>query len=270
MKEDIQRNIHLSNDLYRVLEKGELEVHYQPQIKTATGEIIGLEALLRWNHPERGSVPPGLFIPLAEANGTITRVGKWVLETAVRQNKKWQIMGRSDLRMAVNLSVVQLNDPGLVPTVSRILKEADMDPKYLEIEITESAATKESGRIMETLYGLKSLGATISIDDFGTEYSSLSRLKVLPIDRIKIDMQFVQSIERSEKDQAIVKIIISLAKSLGLGVLAEGVETAPQLEFLNQKMCDEVQGYYYYRPMTADKVEQLLFPAREKPKSPHS
>ncbi len=260
MKDDVQKNIHLSNDLYRVLEKRELEVHYQPQIKTATGGIIGLEALLRWNHPQRGSIPPSLFIPLAEANGTITSVGKWVLETAIRQNKRWQIMGRPDLRMAVNLSVVQLNDPGLVLSVSRILKEQDMDPKYLEIEITESAATKESGRIMETLYGLKSLGVTISIDDFGTEYSSLSRLKVLPVDRIKIDMQFVQSIERSEKDQAIVKVIISLAKSLGLGVLAEGVETAPQLDFLNRKMCDEVQGYYYYKPMPADEVEQLLFP----------
>lgn len=258
MKEEVKRNIKLSNNLYRAQERDEFTVYYQPQIKLNTGEIIGLEALLRWNHPEMGMIPPGIFIPLSEMNGTINNIGEWVLKTAVRQNKKWQDMGFPPLRIAVNLSIVQFSNPNFVNTVDRILKEADLSPKYLELEITESIATKEAAHVVDALTRLKQLGVSISIDDFGTEYSSLNRLKALPIDRIKIDMQFIQGIEGSEKDQAITKIIINLAKSLRLEVLAEGVETTPQLEFLNQGMCDEVQGYYYYKPMPAEEIEKLF------------
>ena len=260
IKEEVKQNIKLSNCLYRVQERDELILYYQPQVKLNTGQIIGLEALLRWNHPEMGMIPPSSFIPLAETNGTINSIGEWVLKTAARQNRIWQDKGYPHLRMAVNLSIVQFNNPRLVANVERILQETGLNPKYLELEVTESVATKESANIVDTLNRLKQLGVSISIDDFGTEYSSLNRLKELPIDRIKIDMQFVQGIEGNEKDQAITKVIINLAKSLGLEVLAEGVETAPQLEFLNQRMCDEVQGYYYYKPMPAEEIEKLLNP----------
>ncbi|MFA5528078.1 MAG: EAL domain-containing protein [Peptostreptococcales bacterium] len=258
MKEEVKRNIKLSNQLYRVQEKGELVLHYQPQVKLSTGKIVGLEALLRWKHPEIGMIPPSVFIPLAEMNGTIMSIGKWVLETAIHQNKEWQKKGFPPIRIAVNLSLVQFSNPDFVNQITSILKEAKLEPKYLELEITESIATKESSHITGALNQLKEFGISISIDDFGTEYSSLSRLKALPIDRIKIDMQFIQGIEGCEKDQAITKVIINLAKSLGLEVLAEGVETSPQLDFLNQKMCDEVQGYYCYKPMPAEEIETIF------------
>ncbi len=258
MKEEVKKNIRLSNQLHRVQERNELAVYYQPQVRLSTGEIVGLEALLRWRHPDMGMIPPKAFIPLAEMNGTINSIGEWVLKTAVYQNKRWQQMGFPHLRIAVNLSVIQFGNPNFVSNMDKLLKESGLDPKYLELEITESVATKEGTHIVGALNKLKQLGVSISIDDFGTEYSSLNRLKALPIDRIKIDMQFIQGIERSEKDQAITKIIINLAKSLGLEVLAEGVETMPQLEFLNQKMCDDVQGFYYYKPMPADEIEKLF------------
>lgn len=260
MKDEVKQNIKLSNYLYRVQERDELVLYYQPQVKLNTGQIVGLEALLRWNHPEMGMIFPDAFIHLAEMNGTINSIGEWVLKTAARQNRLWQDKGYPHLRMAVNLSVVQFNNPSFVSNVERILQETGLNPKYLELEITESVATKDAANIVDALNRLKQLGVSISIDDFGTEYSSLNRIKELPIDRIKIDMQFVQGIEGNEKDQAITKVIINLAKNLGLEVLAEGVETAPQLEFLNQRMCDEVQGYYYYRPMPAEEIEKLLNP----------
>lgn len=258
MNEKVKKDVGLSNSLYQAEERNELVVYYQPQIRLQTGGIVGLEALLRWNHPELGMILPRVFIPLAEANGTISSIGQWVLKTAIRQNKKWQDMGFPHLRMAINISPVQFNNPDFAENLDQLLKEEGLNPKYLELEITESVATKESGHILNTLNKLKQLGVTISIDDFGREYSSLNRLKTLPVDRIKIDMQFVHGIEGSEKDQAITKVIINLAKNLGLEVLAEGVETMPQLEFLNKKMCDEVQGYYYFKPMTAEEIEEIL------------
>lgn len=258
MKDDVMINIKLSNRLYRVEERNELLLYYQPQICLYTGRITGLEALLRWKHPELGMILPNVFIPLAERNGTINSIGDWVLKTAVSQNKRWQEMGLPHLRIGVNLSVIQLNNPDFADNVDRILKETGLKPEYLDLEITESAATREPNTTSDILHKLKGLGVSISIDDFGIEYSSLSRLKSLPIDRIKIDMQFVHGIEHSEKDQAITKVIINLAKNLGIGVLAEGVETVPQKEFLAQKMCDEVQGYFYYKPMPAVEIEELL------------
>ncbi|MEG3069639.1 MAG: EAL domain-containing protein [Candidatus Syntrophopropionicum ammoniitolerans] len=258
MKEDVRKNVILSNSLYRALEHNELAVHYQPQVRLHTGRIIGLEALLRWRHPEMGMSAPNVFIPLAEKNGLIHSIGEWVLKTAVNQNKKWQDMGLPHVRMAVNLSISQFNNPLIANSIENILTEAGLSPGHLELEITEDIASKEAKHTVNVLNRLKKLGVSISIDDFGKEYSSLNRLKMLPIDRIKIDMQFIHGIEGSEKDQAITKVIITLAKSLGLEVLAEGVETAPQLEFLSQRLCDDVQGYYYYKPMPAEEIEKLL------------
>ena len=258
MKDQIEKNIRLSNDLHYALERNELTVYYQPQVDLNDKKITGLEALLRWNHPEFGIIPPKEFIPLAEKNGLINSIGAWVLETACSQNKKWQEMGLPKLQMAVNLSGVQFINANIVEDIDRILKKTALDPKYLELEITESIAIKETNLVVDILNKLKKLGVSIAIDDFGTEYSSLSRIKSLPIDRIKIDMEFIHGIEKSEKDQAITMVIINLAKNLGLNVLAEGVETAPQLEFLNQKMCDYVQGFYYYKPMPAEEMEKIL------------
>lgn len=258
MKEEVQMNMTLSNDLYRGLEKDEFIVYYQPQMDIVTGEIKGVEALLRWVHTKEGMIPPEVFIPLAENNGLINSIGEWVLRTACIQNKEWQDMGLPHLRMAVNLSVIQFINPNIVSNVENILSETGLSPKYLELEVTESIAIKEATHAEETLNKLKEIGISIAIDDFGTEYSSLNRLKILPIDRIKIDMQFTQGIENNEKDRAITMVIIDLAKSLGLNVLAEGVETREQMEFLNQRLCDEVQGYYYHKPMPAKEIEKLL------------
>ncbi|HHX61588.1 MAG TPA: EAL domain-containing protein [Epulopiscium sp.] len=258
MKEEVEMNIILSNDLSSAIERNELVVYYQPQVDIVSGRINGLEALLRWEHPEKGMISPGVFIPLAEKNGLINSIGEWVLRTACIQTKKWQDMNLPPLRMAVNLSAIQLISPSIVNLVKDILKESNLASEYLEIEITESAAIKESIYIEEALAKLKNIGVTIAIDDFGTEYSSLSRLKLLPIDRIKIDMQFTQGIESNEKDRAIIMVIINLAKNLGLNVIAEGVETKGQLDFLNQKLCDDVQGYYYYKPMPMAEVEEVL------------
>lgn len=258
MRDEVQRNMMLSNSLYHALERNELTVYYQPQVRLNTGQIIGVEALLRWKHPQLGMIPPGILIPLAEKNGLINSIGEWMLRTASRQNKKWQDMGLPHLRMAVNLSISQFKNPRLVDSVDCILKETGLSPEYLELEIAESIAANEANYIIDMLNRLKSLGVLVSIDDFGTAYPSLSLLKTLPLDRIKIDMQFMQDIEGNEKDRAITKIVINLARSLGLEVLAEGVETAPQSEFLNRKMCDVVQGYYYYKPMPAEEIERLL------------
>lgn len=258
MKEEAKKNMLLSNHLFRVIEKDQLMVYYQPQINFKTGKIIGLEALLRWKHPEFGTVPPSIFIPLSEKNGSINKIGEWVLRTACRQNKKWQEMNLLHGRVGVNLSAIQFNDPLIVEKIENIIKETRLDPKYLDLEITESVAVKENANVIEVLTRLKKLGVSISIDDFGTEYSSLSRLKLLPIDRIKIDMQFIHGIEGNLKDQAITRVIINLAKSLELEVIAEGVETEGQMQYLNQKMCDEAQGYYYYTPMPAGELEKIL------------
>ncbi len=258
MKVEVEKKSILSKNLYWALERNELDIYYQPQIKLSTGEIIGLEALLRWKHPELGMISPGIFIPLAEQTGLINNMGDWVLREASKQAKIWQDMGLGPIRIAVNLSVLQFNNPNIVRNVGDILNETGLNPEYLELEITENIAIEEERYTLDILNRLKKLGVSISIDDFGTAYSSLSRLKSLPIDRIKIDMQFVQAIENSEKDQAIVQVIINLARSLGLGVLAEGVETKSQLEFLNQKNCDDVQGYYYYRPMPVNEIEEIL------------
>lgn len=258
MKEEVGRKMKLTTLLYHALDNGELTLYYQPQICLKTNRIIGVEALLRWKHPKLGMIYPKTFIPLAEQTGLINPIGEWVLRTACAQNKAWQDMGLPPVRMGVNVSVYQLKNPGFIELIEEVLTKTQLAPGDLEIEITESMIMKESDFIISVLCELKKLGLVISIDDFGTEYSSLSRLKMLPIDRIKMDMQFVHGIEKSDKDKAITKVIITLAQNLGVKVVAEGVETEKQLQFLSMRMCDEVQGFYCYRPAPADEVEKIL------------
>ncbi len=258
LKDSAIETMLLTNSLHRAIERNEMMLYYQPQVNSLTGEIEGVEALLRWNHPKVGFVSPIKFIPLAEKTRLILPIGIWVLKTACKQCKNWQERGFKKIRMAVNFSVHQLNDPDIVEQVEEILKEVSLQPNYLEIELTESIAMERSGKVSETLKQFKDLGVNLSIDDFGTEYSSLSRLKDLPIDRVKIDMSFIQGIGKSEKDETITKAVILLASTLGLGTIAEGVETKEQLDFLNNRICDQVQGFYFYKPMPAEEMEELL------------
>ncbi|MFA9422282.1 MAG: putative bifunctional diguanylate cyclase/phosphodiesterase [Sedimentibacter sp.] len=251
-------NMKMSNLLYRAIERNELEVYYQPQVNSNSGKIIGLEALLRWNSTELGMVMPETFIPIAEKTGLIISIGEWVLRTACNQNKDWQDSGLSRIPVAVNVSIRQFDSRKIFNQVQDILTQTGLDPKYLELEITESVAMKESGYIIDTLNNLKNLGIFISIDDFGTAYSSLSNLKRLPVDKIKIAMPFIHGIDVSNKDEAITKAVILMGKSMGLRVIAEGVETENQLSFLNKRMCDEIQGFYYFKPMPKSEVEKLL------------
>lgn len=258
MKEEIIRKMKLTGNLYRAMERDELLLHYQPQVNVITGEITGFEALLRWNNTEFGMIPPSVFIPIAEQTGLINQIGEWVLHTACIQLKAWQAKGLQKSRIAVNLSAEQFRDRKLSSNIRRILDETGLDARYLELEITESIAGQEEENVLKMLHELKQLGVWISIDDFGMEYSSLNRLKILPIDQLKIDIQFVRNICKSDKDEAIAKTIIQLAKNLELNVIAEGVEHEEQYEFFRKEECDEIQGYYFYRPMPATEIEKLL------------
>jgi diguanylate cyclase (GGDEF)-like protein len=258
IKKEFFVNMELSNRLYRALERDELALDYQPKVIPSTEEMIAVEALIRWHHPQKGVIPPNQFIPMAEKNGLITPIGNWVLQTACRQQKIWQKMGYRSLRMAVNLSLGQFRNKTLVRDLASILQETGLDPSCLELEITESIAINEPENINKTLNELKELGISISIDDFGTQYSSLSRLKNLPIDRIKIDMHFIHGISVDSKQEGIIKAIMQLAKTLDLKVTAEGVETEQQLAFLQEILCDEIQGFYYYKPMPAAELESIL------------
>ncbi|MEL4105460.1 EAL domain-containing protein [Oscillospiraceae bacterium WX1] len=258
LKNEVLRKIKITNSLYRALDRDELYLNFQPQVSLTTGEIIGVEALIRWRHPELGLVSPAVFIPIAEQIGVIGDIGEWVLEAACRQAKAWQDAGLNPGTIAVNVSAYQLRNQNFTENLHKILKKTGLDPAFLEIEITESAAMNETNNVLGLMNCLRSLGILIAIDDFGTDYSSLSRLKELPIDKIKIDKQFVDGIEDSEKDQAIVRTIINLAKNLDLKVIAEGVENAAQLAFLKEEQCDDVQGYFFHKPMSAEDIENNL------------
>jgi diguanylate cyclase (GGDEF)-like protein len=258
MKEAINETLKISNKLYRALEKNELELYYQPQVSTYTYEIVGVEALLRWKNPELGMIPPSKFIVIAEQTGLIINIGEWVLKTACKQNKMWQDAGYPKIRMAINISVKQFEDHSLLTVIEDVLKETEIDPKYIEIEITESVIMKEKEYVIATLNKLSEMGIQIAIDDFGTDYSSLSYLKNLPANRIKIAMPFVHGINVNNKDESITKAIIVLAKNMNMGLIAEGVETQMQLEFLSQGLCDEIQGFYFYKPMPASEMENIL------------
>ncbi len=258
MKEEARINILLTNDLHRALERNELFLHYQPQLEAATEEIIGAEALLRWRHPRLGMIPPTTFIPLAERTGQISNIGAWVINQACFQNKRWQHAGLKPITMAVNLSPGQFLDGHLVDAVQNALAESRLNPQFLELEITENIAAHDAHNIAFALGRLKALGVRIAIDDFGSGYSSLDRFKSLPVDKLKIDMRFVRGIGIGNKDEEIIKVILQLGKTFGTKVLAEGVEDEKQLSFLRENFCDEVQGFYYYKPMAADEMGGVL------------
>ena len=266
MKEDMTERIELTNHLYRALERNELEVYYQPQISVVNNRIVGFEALLRWNHPTKGLLLPGKFISLAEHSRLINPIGLWILETVCQQIKQWEELNLDDIKIAVNVSPIQFLDPEFFFIIRDTVLKVGINPKLLEIEITESIATNKSLNIEPILHALKEFGVSIAIDDFGTEYSSLSRLKTLSVDRIKMDMHFVHSISKSDKDDAIAKIIIQLAKNLDLNVTAEGIETENQMRFLTTNACDEVQGFFYYHPMNAIEAEKLLLEQKKHDK----
>lgn len=256
MKDETQEKVKLTNSLYRALEREEFDLHYQPQVDVKSGKLVGLEALLRWTHPEHGTVSPGVFIPLAEHTGLINAIGDWVIATACRQGAQWQKRGLEGVRMAVNLSVEQFRSSGFSDRIEEILIETGMSPELLELEVTESIALDDSYDVVNTLEKLRESNIMVAIDDFGTEYSSLSRIKLLPADRIKIDRQFVKSLDVDKKDKAVVKAIIELARNLDFKVIAEGVETEEQLEFLKRQNCDEIQGYYYCKPLPPEELEK--------------
>jgi len=248
----------LETNLYRSVEREELLLHFQPQVSLQSGNIVGVEALVRWRHPEIGLVPPAKFIPLAEENGLIGAIGKWVLRAACAQAKAWQNDGLTPFRIAVNLSGRQLGKINIVQEVRDVLEDTGLDPCYLELELTESSVMKQAERAARTLDALRELGTTIAIDDFGTGYSSLSYLKRFPVDRLKIDRSFVRDIPEDANDIALAKAIVALGHSLNLSVVAEGVETQAQRELLTSIGCDEMQGFLYSAPRTASELASLL------------
>jgi diguanylate cyclase (GGDEF)-like protein len=256
------KRLALENGLRRALERSEFEVHYQPQVDINTRKIVGMEALVRWRHPELGLVSPSEFIPLAEDTGLIVPIGEWVLRTACAQSKSWQDEGFASLRMAVNLSARQFQQQNLSEMVVRILQETGLDPHQLELELTESSIMKNPESTVRTLSELKAMGVKISVDDFGTGYSSLGYLKRLPIDMLKIDQSFVHEMTTDPDDAALVMAIITLSHNLRLKVIAEGVETDEQLRFLHLLRCDEGQGYLFSRPLTVEACHQLLVEAK--------
>ncbi|HEX8404259.1 MAG TPA: EAL domain-containing protein [Duganella sp.] len=258
MNERTLDRLKIENDLRRALERDEFVLHYQPQLSLSTGKIIGMEVLLRWNHPTQGMVPPGRFIGLAEDMGLIVPIGAWVLRTACLQTMAWHRAGWTGLRVAVNLSPRQFTQYSLVQSIADLLEETGMDPQWLELELTEGTVMHDVDHAIEVLRNLKALGVQISIDDFGTGYSSLSYLRRFPIDVLKIDQSFVRELSTDKDDAAIVRTIITLAHSLRLQVIAEGVETTAQLNFLRAEGCDMMQGYYYSRPVGTAEFEELL------------
>lgn len=246
----------IKNSLGRALERDEFQVHYQPQVEASTGRIIGLEALIRWHHPKRGMIPPASFIPVAEETGLIVPIGERVLRMVCSQSKVWQAAGLPPIRIAVNLSPRQFSQKNLAERIKAILAETRLDPKYLELEITENMAMKDNN--LATLQELRNMGITISIDDFGTQYSSLSYLKRLPVNKIKIDRSFVNGISKDQKDEAIILAMLLIARRLNLTVIAEGVETRDQFHFLQNNDCTDIQGYLFHKPQPAESIETLL------------
>jgi EAL domain-containing protein (putative c-di-GMP-specific phosphodiesterase class I) len=248
----------LETSLRRAVERSELVLHYQPKRNLNRGDISGVEALLRWQHPDLGLLRPNRFIPLAEETGLIVPIGKWVLETACAQNMSWQRQGLPPIRIAVNLSPRQFADPRLVADIRAALEKSAMPPELLELEITETMVMQHPERTMQILGSIKQLGITLSIDDFGTGYSSMSLVKRLPIDALKIDRAFVREIASDPDDKAIAEAIIALAHALDLTVVAEGVETAEQEAVLRAQNCDEIQGYLVCQPVPAEEFAAFL------------
>ncbi len=262
----VQRRAVIERELRLALERSQLSLHYQPQLSLKNGHVVGVEALLRWQHPERGPISPAEFIPVAESTGLIMPIGEWVLREACRQARAWKDAGLPPLRVAVNLSAAQFRHHNLLDTITRALEEAKLDPPFLEVELTESLIMKDVHSTIETLRHLHDLGVQISVDDFGTGYSSLSYLTRFPIHKIKLDQSFVRDVHNRD-GAAIARTVIMLGRALKMRVMAEGVETVEQLEFLRQHHCHEVQGFYFSRPMPPGALERLLRDSREELRS---
>ncbi|MGK9252668.1 EAL domain-containing protein [Paenibacillus humicus] len=257
MNEAVTRRMKLEHGLRKGLQRGEFKVHYQPQVDIMSGMIVGLEALVRWQHPQWGLISPADFIPLAEETGLIIPIGEWVLQESCRQNKAWQDEGYEPIRIAVNISSRQFQQNDFAEMVSSTLEATGLDPQYLELELTESIV-QNSQKAISIMHRLKAMGICLSIDDFGTGYSSLSYLKLFPIDSLKIDRSFTRNLLQDAKDEALVHTIINMAHNLGLKVIAEGVETDEQLQYLLQRQCHEAQGYFFSQPIPAEELTGLL------------
>jgi diguanylate cyclase (GGDEF)-like protein len=248
----------MESALRRALEREQFSLHYQPKVDMATGQISGVEALLRWTHPELGQVAPGQFIPLAEEIGLIVPIGRWVLQEACTQNMAWQRRGLKAVTMAVNLSPRQFADPHLLDDIDAALLSSGMSPSLLQLEVTESMVMRNVSRAVRVLDAIQSRDIRLAIDDFGTGYSSMSLMKQFPIDTIKIDRSFVRDLPDDSEDVAIAQAIISMGKALGMTIVAEGVETSEQQEFLRAHHCDEMQGFLFSKPLPARDLAELL------------
>jgi len=258
MDANTEERVQLESELHNAVALNQLQLHYQPKVDTQTGEVRSAEALVRWMHPVRGIISPAEFIPLAEECGLIGTIGSWVIREACRQTRTWQLDGVPTLRVSVNLSASQFRDSGLVDTIRRALDDAGLQARYLEVELTESAVMSDPEKSIAVLEHLSAMGVLVSVDDFGTGYSSMSYLRRFPIDKLKIDRVFIQEIVSRPEDASIVRAIVSLAHSLRLKVVAEGVETPAQLDFLKTAGCDEYQGYHFSRPLPAAEFERLM------------
>jgi EAL domain-containing protein (putative c-di-GMP-specific phosphodiesterase class I) len=257
LNRDANDRFKLENALRRAVERGELELHYQPQVDVGTGAIVSAEALLRWRHPERGFVPPAEFIPLAEESGQILEIGEWVLQQVCRQLHAWRHAGVPVVPVAVNLSAHQFTEQ-ILGTLRRVLDDCTLEPGLLELELTESASMADANKSFALLAQLKGMGIRLAIDDFGTGYSNLNYLKRFPVDRLKLDRSFVHDLETDPDDLAIARAVIAMAHGLRLSVVAEGVETQGQLDLLAGLGCDLVQGWLFSRAVPADEFAALL------------
>jgi EAL domain-containing protein (putative c-di-GMP-specific phosphodiesterase class I) len=262
MNQAALRRLILENQLRRVLEREELCLFYQPQIALSTGQLVGMEALLRWQHPESGLLSPSQFVAVAEEMNLIISIGEWVLRTACHQTQAWQAAGLLPIRISINVSSRQFKPVYWLQTIKNVLQESQLAPNYLELELTESVLMEEhndnNNSIVAVLTELRTMGVQIAIDDFGTGYSSLSYLKRLPVNTLKIDRSFIQDINSNRDDAAIITAIIALAHSLHLSVVAEGVENKEQLTFLQSRQCEIVQGYLLSKPLSQEEMTKLL------------
>lgn len=262
INEQLPKQLELETDLHDALKNNQLQLYYQPLIDVKTGKPCGMEALIRWPHPQQGFISPMRFIPLAEETGLIVPIGEWIIREACEQTKKWHDMGFTTLKVAVNLSEKQLHQKDLIQMIKNILAETKFDPRFLEMEITETAILDDS--VTAIIKEFSAMGISLAVDDFGTGYSGLSYLKRFSIDKLKIDQSFIRDIPENNDSITIVSAIIAMAKELDIHTLAEGVETKEQLQFLQSRNCDYIQGYYFSKPLEKTFMTEFLIKSREK------
>ncbi len=258
MQQQAETNFEVFSGVHGALERGEFELYYQPQVDAINRNIVGCEVLLRWNHPKLGMISPDRFIPLLEKEGLIREVGDWIMRQSIQQHLEWIEKGLPGVRIAVNFSAIQLQEEGLADRVIEVIRESGIAPPWFKLEITETSTIDNLAGVAATLHAIRASGISIAVDDFGTGYSTLNYLQKLPVDIIKIDQQFIRDIPNSSEDMTLVKAVIALAHSMGLDVVAEGVETEEQADFLRKHSCEELQGYFFSRPLPADQFEGLL------------